>query len=196
MSNEKDTIQVKEDTGEVIEDNSYYPGRQGRVIFRNMWSNPFGIKQFDLSNTKEEVFEEFEPFAIDVETGKLLNPSSQPMIVSKGFIDVQERIQSFAKDTDIYAILEKFAVSGDTSLIQAKEAGYGDISEIPSNLNDVAQFLNSRFKALDGMNPELAKMIIDPNAKAEDIEAKANEIYSARLAEYKASQENGKEGAE
>lgn len=192
MSNEKVSIQIEENTGEVVEDYSYNPGRQERVIFRNMWSNPYGIKQFDLSNKLEEVFEEVEPFAVDPDTGKLLNPSSQPILISKGFIDVQERIQSFAKDTDIYAILERFAVSGDTALINARDAGFGDVSEIPTNLNDIAQFVSTRFKALDNMHPELARMILE-NASAEEIEKKATEIYNARLAEFKASQEVVKE---
>lgn len=185
MSNEKTTIQVKEDTGEVIEDNSCSPERQERVVaFRSMWSNPFGINGQDLSRETEEVFEEVQPFALDPKTGDLLNKTSQPMLVSKGFINVHDKIQEFAKDCDIYSILERFAASGDAGLLNARQCGYGDISELPTNLNDYAQYVNAHFKALDSMNPELAKMVIDENIKPEDIEAKANEIYQMRLEDY------------
>lgn len=183
MSNEKTTIEVKEDTGEVIEDNSYTPG-QGQVAFRSMWVNPYGIKGQDLSRETEEVFEEVQPFAIDPVSKKLLNETSQPKLISKGFINVHDKIQEFAKDCDIYSILERFAASGDASLLNARQAGYGDVSELPNNLNDLAQFVNANFKALDSMNPELAKMVIDDKTTPEEIEAKANEIYQMRLEDY------------
>lgn len=183
MSNEKDTIQVKEDTGEVIENNSYNPG-QGKVAFRSMWSNPFGIVGQDLSRETEEVFEEVQPFALDPVSKKLLNDSSQPKLISKGFINVHDKIQEFAKDCDIYAILERFAASGDSSLLNARECDFGDVSVLPNNLNDFAQFVNANFKALDGMNPDLAKMVVDGKSTPEEIEAKANEIYQMRLEDY------------
>ena len=183
MCNEKSTIEVKEDTGEVIENNSCDSG-QRQVAFRSMWSNPFGIAGQDLSRETEEIFEEVQPFAIDPTSKKLLNDSSQPKLISKGFINVHDKIQEFAKDCDIYSILERFAASGDVSLLNARQAGFGDISGLPNNLNDFAQFVNSNFKALDSMNPELAKMVIDSKSTPEEIEAKANEIYQMRLEDY------------
>lgn len=166
------------------------------VAFRSMWSNPYGIKQFDLSNQLEEVFEEVPAFAVDPDTGKLLNETSQPKLISKGFVNVQEKIQSFAKETDIYSILEKFAASGDTTLINARDCQYGDISELPVNLNDYAQYLSSKFKALDNLNPELAKMVADTTISPEDIEKKANDIFNERQAAFDAANNNDKVGVE
>lgn len=186
MSNVKDTIQVNDDTGEIIEDNSRGLVRQVHVsvAFRSMWCNPFGIIGQDLSRENEEIFEEVQPFAIDPYSKKLLNDSSQPKLISKGFINVHDKIQEYAKDCDIYSILERFAASGDASLLNARNAAYGDISVLPNNLNDFAQFVNTNFKTLDSLNPELAKMVIDDKVTPEEIEAKANEIYQMRLDDY------------
>ena len=163
--------QVNASTGEVIE-------------FRSMWSNPFGFNGQDLSNEIEEVFTELVPFAVDPNTGEIINKSSQPVVISKGKINVHEKIQSFASDVDLYKILERFAYSGDTALVNVKEAGYGDISDIPDNLNDLSLLVNKQFKKLSSINPDLAKMVLDDSTTPEAIEAKANEIYQMRLDDY------------
>ena len=188
MVNEKDSISYKEDTGEVIDNSTCSSGQrqggQGQVIFRTMWFNPYGIKSFDLSNEYEEIFEEVPPFTVDVETGKLLNDTNQPKLISKGFVNVNERIQSYAKECDIYSILERFAASGDTSLINARDCQFGDVSDIPRNLNDIALYTKSLLNNLDNINPELAKMIMDSNVSPADIEKKANDIYQSRIDEF------------
>lgn len=178
---------IKEDTGEVIATNPCYR-KEVKKSFYNL-----GIIEFtdqDLSRELEEVFEEVPAFSTDPDTGKLLNPTSVPQVISKGFINIHDKIQSHAKEADIYSILEKFAYSGDTALLNARECGYGDLSELPNNLNDFAQYVNQNFKVLDGLNPELAKMVVDDKASPEDIEAKANEIYNNRLAELNKSKES------
>lgn len=152
--------------------------------FRTMWSNPLGIIESDCSDPFAEIFEEVPPFTIDPKTGKFINDSSQPKIISKGKVNVQEKIQSFAKDVDLYNILEKFAYSDDESLLHARACEYGDISELPNDLNGYAQFVNAHFNKLNELNPELAHMILDENVKPEDIEAKAQSIYQTRIEDF------------
>lgn len=172
-------------SGEVIDE----------IIFRSMWSNPFGIEGQDLSNELEDVYQEIQPFAVDPKTGEFLNNSSIPKVVKTGQINVQEKIQSFATDVELYHILEKFAYSEDSAIINQKPCAYGDISEMPDNLNDYAQFVNKHIDKLTSLNPELAKMVLDESATPEQIEAKAKEIYQARIeAQSKVKDNNG--GAE
>ena len=178
MSNKNDSPEINEATGEVIGDASC---DNKKVVFRSMWFNPYGTEKQDLSNQFEEVFEEVPPYAVDPVTGKFLNDSSVPKIISKGKINVQERIQSFEKEVDLYSILEKFAYSGDTSLLNARQCGYADLSDLPNDLNGFAQFTKLQFDKLRGMNPDLAKMIVDETVSAEDIESKANDILKERV---------------
>lgn len=187
MSNEKASIEVKEDTGEIIEDNSYTSG-QGRVAFRTMWFNPYGITAQDLSREIEDVYTEITPYAVDPETGKFLNDSSVPKILKTGTINVQERIQSFANEVDLYSILEKFAYSDDPALVNARPCAYGDLSELPNDLNGFSMFVNAQFNKLNDMNPELAKMVVDENVSADQIQAKAKEILDARIAASETSE--------
>lgn len=154
------------------------------IKFRSMWSNPHGIVESDCSNEFAEIFEEVPAFTIDPQTGKFLNETSQPKIISKGKVNIQEKIQSFAREVDLYSILEKFAYSDDESLLRARPCDYGDISNFPNDLNGYAQFVNAHFDKLNEINPELAHMIIDDNVKPEDIEKKANEIYQLRIDDF------------
>ena len=161
---------LKNDTGEVLE----------TPKFRSMWFNPYGIETQDLSNELEDTFEEISAFAVDASTGDLLNKSSIPVLKQTGKVNVWEKIQSFAKEVDLYNILEKFAYSGDKALIEARECQYGDISDMPDNLNDYCLLVNKQFNKIKSLDPELADMVLDENVKAEDIEAKANEILKSR----------------
>lgn len=176
-----DDYEIVQSTGEVVE----------KPKFRSMWSNPFGTDGQDLSNEFEDVFDEVAPFAVDPKTGKLLNNSSQPKLVKTGRVNVHDRIQSFAKEVDLYSILEKFAYSGDPALINKFDAGYGDISDVPDNLNDLSQYAKLYIDKLQTLNPELGKMVIDENITAEEIEAKANEIYNARIEASKSAEGKG-----
>lgn len=204
MCNDEVIKPDQEDSGEVVADNSCDSEEinelTGEFIerpkFRSMWCNPYGCIEQDLSNEIEDVFEEIEPFAIDAKTGKFLNNSSVPKIVYTGKVNVHDRIQSFKDDVDIYKILEKFAYSGDQSIINAREVGYGDISDMPTDLNGFAQLVNNQFDKLNKVNPELAKMVIDDKYTADDIEAKANEIMKARIDEYNNSKSNDNGGNE
>jgi len=189
MSNEKTSIEVKEDTGEVIENNTCdneRPRKEEIKGFNSMWYNFNGVEPGDdLSNEIEDIYEEVPPYAIDTKTGKFLNETSVPKIVKIGSVNVQDRIQSFAKEVDLYSILEKFAYSDDPALINARPCAYGDISELPNDLNGFAQYCKVNFDKLHSMNPELANMVFDENISCEAIEAKAKEILQNRVNEFK-----------
>lgn len=144
----------------------------------------------DLSDPFVEVFEEVPAYALDPNTGKFLNETSQPKIISKGKINVQEKIDSFGREVDIYSILEKFAYGDDSSLLNARPCQYGDISSLPNDLNGYAEFVNAHYKNLFNMNPELAKKVLDESIPAESIENEANKLYQLRLEDF--NKENDK----
>lgn len=180
---QKTVEQVNPDTGEIKE-----LVQENVIKFNSMFNRVVPIIYQDLSREEEDVFQELIPYAIDPETGKFLNDSSVPKLVQTGKVNVQERIQSFAKECDLYSILEKFAYSDDPALINARACQYGDISELPNNLNDYTAFVDYHYEELKKMNPELAKLVLDENVKAEDIHAKATQILNERIEASKAEE--------
>lgn len=150
--------------------------------FRSMWFNPYEPIKQDLSNEFEDTFIEIAPFTRD-EKGNWLNDTSVPKLVPNGKINVQERIQSFADDVDIYKILERFAYSGDMNLINQRQPMPNDIdvSRLPDNLNDFNDLYESMKDNLASLHPDLAKMVLDEKTTFGDIEEKAKSIYQDRF---------------
>lgn len=166
------------------------------VSFRTAYNPVVEPTFLDLSCEEEDIFEEVAPFAVDVKTGKFLNESSVPKIISKGKINIQDKIQSFAKEVDMYSILEKFAYSGDTSFLNARDCSYGDLSQLPNDLNGFANYTRDTYNKLAEINPEIAKMILDDKVSSEDIQNKVNEIVKAREEAFAAAQAGESEAKE
>ena len=156
-----------------------------KPIFRNQWCNPYKPIFQDLSNEFEDTYEEIPPFSRD-EKGNWLNDTSVPKLVSTGKINIQERIQSFFDDVDIYKILERFAYTGDMALFSQRESYENDIdiSSIPTNFNDFNDYYNHFRDELSKVNPDIARLILDDKVLSSDIEAKAKDIFNERLNKY------------
>ncbi len=141
--------------------------------FNSMFGPGVDKTGLDYSNTKEPIYTEIPPYTKD-ENGEWLNESSFPKIVQTGYIDVQEKIQSYADDVDIYKILERFAYSGDTTLINRSHGIYTDVSNIPDNLHAFNEYVGSNLEALKNIDPDLAKAILSEDSTESDIAAAYN----------------------
>lgn len=133
----------------------------------------------DYSNSMEDVFEEVPPFAYDEETGEFLNKSSFPKLVKTGQVNVQERIQSFLEDVDIYSILAKFAMSGDESLLKRQVGFYGDISTVPDNIHDFDSYVTGNLATLKKVSPDLASVVLNEDSTEADIRAAVDKYASS-----------------
>lgn len=141
--------------------------------FNSMFGPGVEKTGLDYSNTKEPIYTEIPPYTKD-ENGEWLNDSSFPKVIQTGYIDVQEKIQSYADDVDIYKILERFAYSGDTTLINRSHGVYTDVSNIPDNLHAFNEYVGSNLEALKNIDPDLAKAILSEDSTESDIEAAYN----------------------
>lgn len=174
---------------------------QVQCRFNSMYG--FGVEKTgqDLSNTKEPVFTEVPPFAYDEETGEFLNKSSFPKLVKTGEVDVQEKIQSYLDDVDIYKILEKVALSGDmieSSPLTNVSKGLSDvdITNIPNNIHDFDKMVQSNLHQLKKVSPELAAVILKEDSSEADLKvAISNYINSFTSKEEKEIKKESKEGA-
>ncbi len=101
----------------------------------------------DLSNSNVDVYEVVQPGTINKETGKLYFEGYQPRVIKTGSYDMYEYIQSFKDDTDIYKLLKRVGISGDTSLLQVSNGVYADISDIPENIHDFKNIYNNVINA-------------------------------------------------
>lgn len=146
--NKDEILKVDSESGEVF-----------KVQFRSMWNNPFGVVGQDLSDPFLDTFIEIPPFTRD-DKGNFINDTSVPKFKKTGKINVQEQIQSYADEVDIYKILEQFAATGDDSLLNRVNGFYSDISEVPTNFNDYQDYLIKNINNLDYVSKELKEKIL------------------------------------
>ena len=144
-----------------------------QVRFNSMYGPGVQKTGQDLSRTKEDVFEELPPFAMDSE-GNFLNKSSNPKIVKVGEVDVQERIQSYANDVDIYHILERLTLSGESLPQPLADGKVYDYSMIPDNIHDFEKYINNSIGTLSKVSPTLAKAILNADSSEADIVSAIN----------------------
>ncbi len=101
----------------------------------------------DLSNSNVDVYEVIQPGTINKETGKLYFEGYQPRVIKTGSYDMYEYIQSFKDDSDIYKLLKRVGISGDTSLLQVSSGVYADISDIPQDIHQFKNIYNNVINA-------------------------------------------------
>ena len=163
---------VNSSTGEIIQS-----------PFRTMYS---GIKKTaeDCSDPYQKTYKELPPYAVDPETKKILNKKSVPILVEDEPFNIDEYIQSFKDDCDIYTILEKFALTGctDTSLINKGVMSFGDISELPDNFNDLNEYFEKANKKLDSFSKDVASQILDESISIDNIQKGLNDKIAAEEA--------------
>ena len=170
----------------------------GEIIkspFRTMYS---GIKKTaeDCSDPYQKTYKELPPYAVDPETKKILNKKSVPVLVEDEPFNIDEYIQSFKDDCDIYTILEKFALTGctDQSLINKGVMSFGDISELPDNFNDLNEYFENANKKLSQFSEDTAKQILDDNVSVETIQnGLSDKIAAEEAAKAAAAKKEGNE---
>lgn len=146
-----------------------------KILFKTQFTT-LERKGIDLSNPYEETFIELEPYARN-DKGEFLNDSPFPKLVSNGKVNVQERIDSFRDDVDLYKILDKVLTTGDISYLDRKAGFYGDISDLPDNYNDLQDYYKNVSKEFNTL-PDDLKDLIRNGASDDDIQAYMNDLIS------------------
>lgn len=170
----------------------------GEIIkspFRTMYS---GIEKTaeDCSDPYQKTYKELPPYAVDPETKKILNKKSVPILVEDEPFNIDEYIQSFKADCDIYTILEKFALTGctDQSLINKGVMSFGDISELPDNFNDLNEYFTEANKKLSSFSKDVATQILDDTVSVDDIQKElSDKIVAEEAAKAAAAKKEGNE---
>lgn len=169
-------------------------GEIQQVKFRTPYGGVEKTKQ-DCSDPMQKRWKEIPPYAVDTKTGKFINKTAVPILVPDEPFNIDEYIQSFKDDCDIYTILEKFALTGctDTSLINKGVMSFGDISELPDNFNDLNEYFEKANKKLAEFNDDTAKQILNEDVTVDTIQKELNEKIAAEEAKAAAAKKEGSE---
>ena len=95
-----------------------------------------------------EQYVELPPFAVDEETGEILNKTSEPVLKRLADKNLYEEIQSHKDDVDIYNLLKQYSMTGDESLINQRVVSFMNIADIPDNINELHGYFEAKAKLL------------------------------------------------
>lgn len=127
--------------------------------FKGQYCNCTLRSSQDLSRRYEQTYKELAPFARD-EEGNFLNDSPYPVLVEAEKVDIQERIDSFKEDVDLYSILKKVSLTGDLSYLDKKAGFYGDFANMPNNYNDLNDYYKRLAKDFREMPEDIREAIL------------------------------------
>lgn len=125
-----------------------------KVEFKGQWTKTEKTG-LDYSRNLEKQYKEVPPYAKD-EKGKFINNSSKPILVESEPFNVDEYIQSFKDDCDIYKILEKAYLSNNIGLLNVNTGGqYVDISDLPDNPYEMENISKDVAEAMANYTPSV-----------------------------------------
>ena len=110
--------------------------------------------------------------------------------------DRQAYIDSFADECGVYNVLKKYAITGDASLLNARQGFYGDISELPVDELDPAGLAAKAEKSVDALSKLLGEEVTSEDLSQMSIEQLNSLIEKAVAARVEKSAPEKKEGEE
>ena len=149
--------------------------------------------EIEVGSNFRDVYQELPPFTVDKETGKVVNPTSQIKLVKVGTEDIQEKIDSYYDSSCLQVQLAHLAEgSGDPSVLNSVKGQYLDVSEVPTDVEDLITYLDKIRQdtlAKKAADEAAAKKAADDASAAQ--KASFDEAVKKAVAEALANQSKG-----
>lgn len=146
-----------------------------------------------VGSNLRDLYQELPPFTIDKESGKVVNPTSSIKLVKIGTEDIQEKINSYYDSSCLQSQLSHIAEgSADSSALSAVKGQYLDISEVPTDVDDLIKYLDkvrTDTLAKKAADEAALKKAVDDAAAAQ--KATFDEAVKKAVAEALANQSKG-----
>ncbi|MCI6794360.1 MAG: hypothetical protein MR635_06645 [Mollicutes bacterium] len=99
----------------------------------------------DCSNPRRRQFVEVQPFAVDPDTGEILNPTGQLVLKEVAPINQDEVIQSYFETSDFKTILNRIRKgSGEEIPTYDGTGSFIDLSNMPKNIMELDRYLKEK----------------------------------------------------
>lgn len=149
--------------------------------------------EIEPGSNLRDLYQELPPFTIDKDSGKVVNPTSSIKLVKVGTEDIQEKINSYYDSSCLQSQLAHIAEgSSDPSALNSVQGKYLDISEVPTDVDDLIKYLDK--VRIDSLAQKAADEAAAKKA-ADDAAAAQQSIFDAAVkkavAEALANQSKG-----
>lgn len=113
-----------------------------KLVSRRTPTKKTGI---DCSNPWRKQFVEVQPFAVDPDTGEILNPTGQLVLKEVAPINQDEVIQSYFETSDFKTVLNRIRKgSGEEIPTYDGTGSFIDLTNMPKNIMELDRYLKEK----------------------------------------------------
>ena len=135
----------------------------------------------DCSNPRRRQFVEVQPFAVDPDTGEILNPTGQLVLKEVAPINQDEVIQSYFETSDFKTILNRIRKgSGEEIPTYDGTGSFIDLTNMPKNIRELDRYLKEKKNQTVSPAPESAP--VDVSASDQELDEKIKTYLDMKFA--------------
>lgn len=128
----------------------------------------------DCSNPRRRQFVEVQPFAVDPDTGEILNPTGQLVLKEVAPINQDEVIQSYFETSDFKTVLNRIRKgSGEEVPTYDGTGSFIDLTNMPKNIMELDRYLK-----------EKKNKVVAPAAESASVSAPADKELDEKIKTY------------
>lgn len=135
----------------------------------------------DCSNPRRRQFVEVQPFAVDPDTGEILNPSGQLVLKEVAPINQDEVIQSYFETSDFKTVLNRIRKgSGEEIPTYDGTGSFIDLTNMPKNIRELDRYLKE--KKNKTVSPASDSVSADVSAPDKELDEKIKTYLDMKFA--------------
>ena len=135
----------------------------------------------DCSNPRRRQFVEVQPFAVDPDTGEILNPTGQLVLKEVAPINQDEVIQSYFETSDFKTILNRIRKgSGEEIPTYDGTGSFIDLTNMPKNIRELDRYLKEKKNQTVSPVPDSAP--VDASASDKELDEKIKTYLDMKFA--------------
>lgn len=135
----------------------------------------------DCSNPWRKQFVEVQPFAVDPDTGEILNPTGQLVLKEVAPINQDEVIQSYFETSDFKTILNRIRKgSGEEIPTYYGTGSFIDLANMPKNIRELDRYLKE--KKNQTVSPAPDSVSADVSASDKELDEKIKTYLDMKFA--------------
>ena len=135
----------------------------------------------DCSNPRRRQFVEVQPFAVDPDTGEILNPTGQLVLKEVAPINQDEVIQSYFETSDFKTVLNRIRKgSGEEIPTYDGTGSFIDLTNMPKNIRELDRYLKEKKNQTVSPAPDSAP--VDVSASDKELDEKIKTYLDRKFA--------------
>ena len=127
----------------------------------------------DCSNPMRRQFVEIQPFAVDPDTGEILNSTGEVALKEVAPVNQDEMIQSYFESTDLRTVLTRIRKgSGEDLPINDGTGSFIDLTQMPRNRMELDRYLKEKKNKAVNPSPVDNTSVSAPTVSDDELDKK------------------------